>query len=72
MQMLSEEIDGINLEALIVLCSLCFLFYKKQHVMLRKIEWIPFIIAIMFSGFTLIGISYSAIGNWDFVFGGKK
>lgn len=50
----------------------CSLYYKKQDILCKKIEIIPFVIAVLFSVFTLIGLSYTATGNWDFIFKGEK
>ncbi len=71
-QKMAGEVSGIRVEAVIVLACLCSLYYKRQDILFKKVEIIPFVIAALFSGFTLIGLSYTATGNWEFIFKEEK
>lgn len=67
-QMLLEEINGVGLDKLIILIALIVFFIKFWNDFIESVNWITHTLATLFSIFTLIGLSYSKLGNWDFIF----
>ena len=71
-QMVLEEINGVGLDKTIILIALIFMFVKTWNIFVRLSRWITHLLAFVFSCFMLIGLSYSKLGNWDFIFGNKR
>ena len=67
-QMLLAEIDGVGFDDLIILIALILFFSKSWTVFMQSRHWITDVLSAVFSIFMLIGISYSKLGNWDFIF----
>ena len=67
-QMLLEEINGVGLDKLIILIALIVFFIKFWNDFIESVNWITHTLATLFSIFTLIGLSYSKLGNWNFIF----
>lgn len=71
-QMLLQELNGIGLANTIILIALTVLFIRTWDLFLRLSKWITHLLAFVFSSFMMIGLSYSKLGNWDFLFGNKR
>ena len=71
-KMLSNEINGIGLDKLIVIIALSIFYYKFQTIFSKASCWITHALSGLFAFFMLIGLSYSALNNWDFIFASKK
>ena len=69
---LSEEINGIGLGSLVIFIALLIFYHKTSARFLSKTNWITHILSCILSFFMLIGLSYSKLGNWDFIFNGEK
>ena len=68
---IADELDGVGIEGSIVCIAFYVLFYKRSEL-LKKFDAFAFVIAVIFSAFTICGISYSVCGSWQFVFDGEK
>lgn len=66
--MLLTEIDGVGLDNLIILITLIVFFSKTWTVFTKSRRWITDVLSVLFSIFMLIGISYSNLGSWNFIF----
>lgn len=71
-QMLIEELNGVGFDKTVILIALIFMFVKTWNIFVRSSRWITHLLAFVFSCFMLIGLSYSKLGNWDFIFGNKR
>lgn len=66
------EIDGVGLLSLIVFVALTAWYWKTWDSFCGHKHWVIHVLAALFSVFTLIGKSYSRLGNWDFIFYNKR
>ena len=69
---LSEEVNGIGLGSLVIFIALLIFYHKTFSSFLSKTNWITHMLSCILSVFMLIGLSYSKLGNWDFIFNGEK
>lgn len=70
--MLIGEVDGVGLLSLIVFVALIVWYQKTWDFFSGHKHWVIYVLAVLFSIFTLIGKSYSRLGNWDFIFYNKR
>lgn len=66
-----DEMNGISLDKFIVFAALAVFYEKSWNTFRQTGSWITHLIAALFAGFMLIGISYSAQGSWAFILGNK-
>lgn len=66
---LRNEMNGISLDKFIVFIALAVFYEKSWDTFRQSKSWITHLIAVFFSGFMLIGISYSTQGSWAFILG---
>ncbi len=66
--MLLGEVDGVGLLSFIVAVALSIWYWKNWDVFSGHKHWTIHVLASLFSVFTLIGKSYTQLGNWDFIF----
>lgn len=67
-EMLLNEVDGVGLLSFIVAVALSIWYWKNWDVLSGHKHWTVHVLASLFSVFTLIGKSYTQLGNWDFIF----
>lgn len=65
---LNQEIEGNTLQCLIITIFLIVFYTKVYHKFLLAKKGITHIIAVCFSVFMLLGISYTNNGSWSFLF----
>ena len=70
--MLYDVIDGIGLNQMIIFAALTVFYIKGWRQFIKSSRWITHILATAFSVFMLIGLSYSKLGNWDFILGNRR
>lgn len=71
-EMFLRQIDGIGIDALIILVAI-IVFYTKMWGVFRKVsENVTHIISFILSVCMMVGLSYSELGTWDFIFGNKR
>ena len=63
------EMNGIGLRETLLAASVFCLYVKYWSVIKQRQNWVTHCLAGLFSVFTLIGMSYSYLKNWDFIFG---
>ena len=70
--LLREEMTGIGLDKFIVFIAVALLYAKFWEQFKKNCKWITHLLAFLFSGFMLIGMSFSMQGNWSFFVGGRN
>lgn len=69
---LTQEMDGLGIEKLIVLVAAA-VFYSREWEYFKKAgKWITHILSALLAGFMVIGISFSTLGSWAFLLDNKK
>lgn len=71
-EMFREEINGIGIGGLVIVIAIVLFYKKVWHVFLAYSQIITHVLSGFFSVFMLIGLSYSKLGTWDFIFGNKR
>lgn len=68
LEMFQEEVDGLGLAYLVVAVAISVLYLKFWDRFVSSCKWITHLLAALLSAFMLIGISYTALDSWDFIF----
>ena len=63
------EMNGIGLRETLLAAAVFCLYVKYWSVIKQRQNWVTHCLAGLFSMFTLIGMSYSYLKNWNFIFG---
>lgn len=67
-RMFLDEVSGVSLNSVILVIALSILYYKTLPFCFKSACPVTHFLSICFSFFMLIGLSYSSLGNWDFIF----
>ena len=67
-----SEINGQSAEFLLIFVGCAFLYLKKWNVFRKSSKWITHLLAAVFAGCMLVGMSFHTLGSWAFIFSGKK
>ena len=67
-----SEINGQSAEFLLIFIGCAFLYLKKWNVFRKSSKWITHLLAAVFAGCMLVGMSFHTLGSWAFIFSGKK
>ena len=70
--MFVQEVNGIGITGLVVFIAVMFLYLKSWKLFLERSKFITHLLAFILSVFMMIGLSYSKLGNWDFIFGNAR
>ena len=70
--MFVQEVNGIGITGLVVFIAVMFLYLKSWKLFLERSKFITHLLAFILSAFMMIGLSYSKLGNWDFIFGNAR
>ena len=68
-EMFREEINGIGISELVTLIAIVIFYQKVWYIFLTCSKIITHILSGIFASFMLIGLSYSKLVTWDFIFG---
>lgn len=63
------EMNGIGLRETLLTAAVFCLYVKYWSVIKQRQNWVTHCLAGLFLVFTLIGMSYSYLKNWNFIFG---
>lgn len=70
--MIINEINGVGITGLVVFAAVMFLYIRSWKIFLQRSKFITHLLAFILSVFMMIGLSYSKLGNWDFIFGNTR
>lgn len=71
-RLLAAEISGLGLPQLILATGVLLLYYRTWESFLRTSKWITHLLGAVFAGCMIVGMSFSRMGSWAFLFAGKK
>ena len=69
--MLSEEIDGLGADKMVLLGLLACFYSRMWGEYIKSSKWITHFLAAVLSGFMVLGMSFSKLGSWAFLFAGR-
>ena len=71
-QMLAKEVDGRNAEFLVVFIAALVLYGKLWDSFKQTSKLITHLLSAVLAGCMIIGLSFSKLGSWAFIFYSKK
>ena len=72
LQKLAKEMDGRNAEFLLIFIGAVLLYAKTWESFKRTSNWVTHLLSAFFAGCMVIGLSFTAIESWEFIFYNKK